>query len=69
MSQYKQDHTKGAFPDAPALSETGRRRWARGHVSGIAIPGTYRWRLNEASDEAFLSSGPMPPSPSSPSLR
>jgi len=45
----------------PAPGEGMRRRRLRGQVSGISIPGTYRWRLDEATVEAFLDGESAPP--------
>src|SRR6476659_8546629 len=45
----------------PAPGEGMRRRRLRGQVSAISIPGTYRWRLDEAIVEAFLDGESAPP--------
>jgi len=44
------------------------RRRARGQVSGISLPGQYRWRLDEATVEAFLT-GSVRSAPSKPFVR
>ena len=59
MPQAKQDRAKFASPRALAPGEGGPRRRARGQVSGISIPGPYRWRLDEAIVEGFLAGGSM----------
>ena len=66
MPQATQDRAKVAAPRALAPGERGPRRRARGQVSGISIPGPYRWRLDEAIVEGFLAAGPMPPPRSKP---
>jgi len=66
MPQSTQDRAKVAAPRALAPGERGPRRRARGQVSGISIPGPYRWRLDEAIVEGFLAAGPMPPPRSKP---
>jgi len=50
-----------ATGNPPAPRQRMRRRRMRGQVSGISMPGTYRWRLDEATVEAFLSGESAPP--------
>ena len=50
-----------ATRNPPAPRENLRRRRMRGQVSGISIPGTFRWRFDEATVEAFLSGEFAPP--------
>jgi|KBSMisStaDraftv2_1062788.scaffolds.fasta_scaffold74755_2 hypothetical protein len=60
MPKSKHDRTTVASRRAPGPGESGPRRRARGQVSGISIPGLYRWRLDEAIVDAFLARGPLP---------
>jgi hypothetical protein len=68
MPQSPQDRAKIAGPRALASGERGPRRRERGRVSGISIPGPYRWRLDEAIVEGFLAGVTMPPPRSNPRI-